>query len=56
MLNDGIEAFMMKKRTNIIEAIFKAKMQTILKIFASRNFHCYCINIEAEFIMVIKKN
>ena len=55
-LNVGMEAFMRKEKSEIIEAKFKAKTQTILGTGASRGFNHYCIIIEAEFIMVIQKN
>ena len=55
-LNVGTEAFMKKEETEIIEAKFKAKNQTILKTSASGDFNAYYMTIKAKSIMVMQKN
>ena len=55
-LNVGTEAFMKKKKTEIIEAQFKAKNQTILETDISEDFNGYYMTIKADFIMVVQKN
>ena len=51
-LNVGIEAFMKKEETEIIEARFKAKTQTILETDASGAFNSCRMTIEVESIIV----
>lgn len=46
----------MKKKTEIIKAIFKAKTRIILEIGVSKDFNYCCMTIEAESIMVVPKN
>lgn len=53
IFNVRIEAFMIKKETEIMEAKFKAKTRTILKTGISRDFNGYCMTIKAKFIMVV---
>ena len=55
-LNVRTEAFMKKKETEIIEAKFKAKTQTILETGASRDFNGCRITIKAKSIIVVQKN
>lgn len=50
--NIKMEAFIYKKKTKIIKAMFKAKTQTILKTGISRDFDNYCITIKAKSIMI----
>ena len=52
-LNIGTEAFMKKKKTEIVKAKFKTKTRTILETGASRDFNGCHITIEAESIMVV---
>lgn len=56
ILNIRPEIFMQKEETEIMEVKFKAKIQTILKTVALRDFNNYRMTIEAEFIMVVQKN
>ena len=46
---------MKKEETEIMEAKFKAKIQTILETGSSRNFNGDCMTIKAESIMVVQK-
>lgn len=55
-LNVGMEAFMNKKKAEIIEAKFKAKSQTILQTGTLRDFNSCRMIIKAESIMIIQKN
>lgn len=55
-LNIEIEAFMNKKRAEITEAKFKAKLQTMLETGASRDFNRCQIIIKAESIIIMQKN
>ena len=55
-LNVEMKGFMKKEETEIMEAKFKAKTQTILEIGASGDFNGCRKIIKAESIMVIKKN
>lgn len=56
IFNTIMEAIMNKKQAKIIEAKFKAKLQTMLKTSASRNFNVCRITIEDKTIMVTQKN
>ena len=52
----GTGAFMKKEETEIMDAKFKGKTQTILKIEASGDFNGYHMTIKAESIIVVQKN
>ena len=56
IFNIRMEAFINKKEGEIIEAKFKAKSQIILETGASGDFNGCRMTIEAEFIIVVKKN
>ena len=47
---------MKKKETEIIKAKFKAKIQTILETSTLKDFNNCRMTIEAEFIIIVKKN
>lgn len=55
-LNFKIEAFIKKEETEIMEAEFKAKTETILETNISRDFDSCHITIEVGSIMVVRKN
>ena len=54
--NVGMEAFIKKDETEIMETKFKVKTRTILETNASRDFNGYYMTIKAESIMVVQKN
>ena len=54
--NIRTEAFIKKVETEIIEAKFKSKTQTILEIDASRDFNGCRMTIKAESIIIVQKN
>lgn len=56
IFNTITKAIMNKKQAKIIEAKFKAKLQTMLKTSALKNFNVCRITIEDKAIMVTQKN
>ena len=54
-LNIRTEIFI-KKKIKIMKANFNTKIQTILEIGISKNFHGYYITIKVESIMIVQKN
>lgn len=53
MLNVGIEIFINKKKVEIIETKFKAKLQTMLENNLSRNFNSCHMTIEDKITIII---
>lgn len=55
ILNIRIEAFINKKKTEIIEGKFKTKSQTILETSILKDFNSCHITIKDESIIIIQK-
>lgn len=55
-LNVGLEAFMKKEETEIIEAKFKAKTQITLETGVQRNLNGSHMTIKAKSTMLVQKN